>query len=152
MATLDAQTPHSGVSVGIEGVKLSVGDLNEEQVKIFTNLTEKFRYPDQFALRAIEECGSTDMYEVQEWVRKHIADMQKVLRNMPSSDRKEDSKKEEEEENVESSISEKSQEDATGSPVDDMMISQMRDDDVHTCVSTYLYPLAVTHFTCSAML
>ena len=59
-------------------VSLTHKDLTENQRVHFTNLREKFDYPDLFALKVLEEVGNGDWNEITNWVadnEERYADM-----------------------------------------------------------------------------
>ena len=100
-AAVDAQTSHieedASVKRAVDIVKLSVGNLNTKQLESFTNLTEKYGYPEQFALKAIEECSSGDQYEIMNWAKENEAMMEEMLQSVGDEDSEDDHEEEEEE-------------------------------------------------------
>ena len=99
-AAVDAQTSHieedASVKRAVDIVKLSVGNFNTKQLESFTNLTEKYGYPEQFALKAIEECSSGDQYEIMNWAKENEAMMEEMLQSVGDEDSEDDHEEEEE--------------------------------------------------------
>ena len=100
LASVDAQTLQD-TSVKRAVVKLSVCDLDPKKLEIFKNITEKHRYPEQFVLRAFEDCDTGDWYEIMAWIKKHKVEMAEMLQSMADSDSEEEASEEEEEEEEE---------------------------------------------------
>ena len=93
-AAADVQTSHKRA---VDLVKLSVVELNTKQLESFTNLTEKYGYPEQFALKAIEECSSGDQYEIMNWIQENEAMMEEMLQSVGDEDSEDDHEEVEEE-------------------------------------------------------
>ena len=116
---LSGETSHreEDVSAKRAMTKLSVSDLDMTQKEHFTNLTEGYRYPEQFALKAIEECGSGNWIEIEDWVQENEAMVKEMLQNSGDEDSEGGDHEEDEEEMGQESManenesSEKSKED-----------------------------------------
>ena len=136
-AAVDAQTSHveedASVKRAVDLVKLSVGDLNTKQLESFTNLTVKYGYSEQFALKAIEECSSGDQYEIMNWIQENEAMMEEMLGDEDSED-----DHEEEEEDMEQK----------STAVVDVTSEKSKEDELIAEVSppgTYVYVCIHTH-------
>lgn len=59
----------------------SVDDLNEKQRANYKNLTEKYKYTEEFALKAIEGCPSGEWAELLNWVLEHEAELDNMMQS-----------------------------------------------------------------------
>lgn len=110
--------------------KLSVSDLNQQQLENFRHLTEKMAYPKQFALNAIEECHTGNLCEISKWVEEHEEELDDMLQCVADEESAEGESEGEEEEKIsfdtDDSTSEKSQNDEQYEPAEQGMF-------VHIC-------------------
>ena len=97
-ASADAQSSHTEEDTSEKKAKLSVSDLDEKQLNNFINLTEKCRYPEQFALKAIEECSTGDWYDIMDWVEQNNEMADEMMQSADDEASKNESEEEEEEE------------------------------------------------------
>ena len=98
--SVDAQKPHSEKDTSVKSavVELSTRDLDTKQLESFRNFTKKYRYHEQFVLRAIKVCGTGDWYEIMNWIQNNMEEMGEMLQSVASDDSEGDSEGEEEEE------------------------------------------------------
>ena len=97
LASVDAQTCHIEEDTSLKGAvgKLSVSDLDTKQMEIFIDITEKCRYPEKFALKAIEENRTGD------WIQDNEAMAEEMLQSTSDEDSEEEESEGEEEEEME---------------------------------------------------
>ena len=72
---------HSKDMQSMPQVTLSQEELNETQIEHFTNMLNQYGYSKFTALKAIEEVGSGDWNDVQNWLEEHGDRFEEIFQN-----------------------------------------------------------------------
>ena len=78
-------------------VSLSQGKLNEEQREHFTYVRNKYGWRESIVLRAIEEFGRGDRYDLENWLKHNVHRIEEMSQNHDQEDESEDEVEQDEE-------------------------------------------------------